>query len=155
MSDYNFYMQKVVWDESSSSYVGGENAVYDLESDFEGLKYAKCEGLNSIGERRVYKEEYADDNRTRVYMSNTPTHKSTEIKLTLYFIGDNRQATFDLFNEYIMDGFHAYWDTARNKKVIFYVNKPVTPSQDVYKGGTHYIEVTYTLSNVYGKATKV
>lgn len=154
MSDYNFYMQKVVWSESDGLYIG-DGEEYDLESHFDGLKYAKCEGLNSIGEHRVYTEEYADSNRIRVFMPNTPTHKSTEIKLTLYFLGDSRQATFDSFNEYIMDGFHSYRDTARNKKVIFYVSKPVAPSDDRYIGSTPYIEVTYTLSNVYGKATNV
>ena len=155
MSDYKFYMRKVEWDDITKRYVSGSYKPYDLEKEFEGLRYAKCEGLNNIGERKVYKEEYSDDNRTRVYMSDTPIHKSTDVKLTLYFIGDDRQATFDLFNEYIMDGFHAYWDTARNKKVIFYISSPITPSQDMYKGNTPYIEVTYTLSNVYGKATNV
>ena len=155
MSDYKFYMQKVEWDSTTQEHIKVDGTLKDLEVDFVGLRYAKCEGLNNIGEHRVYTEEYADDNRVRVYMSNTQTHKATEVKLTLYFVGENRQESFDAFNEYVLDGTHVYYDTARNKQLVFYVSKPISPSQDMYKGNTPYIEATYTLSNVYGKATNV
>lgn len=156
MSEYKFYMQGVVWSEEHSKFLyKGAETYKDLEKDFKGLKYCKCEGLNAVGERQVYTEQYDDDNMTRVYMSKTPIYKSTDIKLTLVFVGDDRQKTFDEFNEYISEGFHAYWDTARNKRVIFYVSKPIVPSEDMFKGSTPYIEVTYTLSNVYGKAFNV
>lgn len=155
MANYKFYMQGVEWNGDTKRFEEKEDTFVDLENDFQGLKYAKCEGLNSIGERVVYVEDYADDNRRRVYMSDEPIHKPIDVKLTLYFFGDDRQYKFDVFNSYIMDGYHAYWDTARRKKVIFYIGKSVTPSKDIFIGGKPYIEVTYTLNCVYGKAINV
>lgn len=155
MSDYKFYMQKVAWSKDKGDYVGIDGTLKDLEVDFLGLKYSKCVGLNNIGEHRVYKEEYADDERVRVYIPDVSINKATDVKLTLFFLGENRQDTFDEFNNYIMDGFSAYWDTCRKKKVYFYISQPIEPSNDVYKGSVPYIEATYTLSNVYGKTFNV
>lgn len=148
-------MQEVTWEASSQDYVEVNGTLKELEADFQGLKYLKCEGLEDIGEANVYTEEFADSDRLRVYIPETVTHKATEVKLTLVFVGNERRSTFNSFNEYIEKGFHSYWDTARNKKLIFFVKNPVKPSDDIYKGGTPYIQVTYTLSNVYGKTTTV
>ncbi len=148
-------MQQVEWDESTSSFRYIEDTFVDLESHFNGLKYLKCEGLNNIGERKVYVEEYSDDDRKRVYIPKEHICNPIEIKLSLLFVGDDRQYIFDKFNTYITDGHHAYWDTARKKRVIFYISKPITPSDDIFKGSTPYIKVTYTLSCVYGRAFNV
>lgn len=158
MQKYKFYMQEVAWDEVQGEYSAVEgSSTIDLEEyeEFKGLKYIKCEGLENVGEANVYTEEFADSDRLRVYVPENVTHKATEVKLTLIFIGEKRRASFKAFNSYIERGFHAYWDTARNKKLIFFVKNAVKPSEDIYKGGKPYIEVTYTLSNVYGKTTNV
>lgn len=143
------YQDKEVNDDGTLSKTFFE--IKDLEKDFEGLKYIKCEGLEEVGEANVYTEEFADSDRLRVYVPENVTHKATEVKLTLLFVGENRRSIFNTFNSYIEKGFHAYWDSARNKKLIFFVKSPVKPSDDIYKGSTPYIQVTYTLSNVYGK----
>lgn len=154
MGVYNFYMQEVRWDNEKKSYVG-YGKVYDLERDFKGLKYSKCDGLNALGEHRVYTEEFADENRSLVYMSEEPIYKATEIKLTLFFVGEDRQKTFHEFNNFISNGFHSYWDTARNRKFVFYSQKAIAPSNDKYSGSNPYIEVTYTLNNVLGTTESV
>lgn len=150
---YRFYMQKVTLG------AGGEyiktGTKFDLEANFSGLKYVKCEGLEDIGEARIYTETYADSDRTRVYIPTELTNEPTTVKLTLIFVGDNRRSSFNSFNEYIRNGVHAYWDTARNKELIFFVKEAIKPSEDMYKGSTPYIQCTYTLTNVFGKTTNV
>lgn len=150
---YKFYMQEVTL--NNGEYEEIDDTKKDLEVNFSGLKYVKCEGLEDVGEARVYTESYADSDRTRVYIPTELTNEPTTVKLTLLFVGDSRRSSFNSFNEYIRNGFHAYWDTARNKKVIFYVKDPIKPSDDIYKGSTPYIQCTYTLTNVYGKSTNV
>lgn len=153
MQKYKFYIQEVEWKADSNSYVALSGASpTDIEDKFKGLKYSKCEGLEDVGEANLYTEEYADSDRLRVYIPSDLTHKATEIKLTLFFVGDERRNAYNAFNDWIMGKTLAYWDTARNKKLIFFVKNPVKPSNDKFKGSTPYIEVTYTLSNVYGKA---
>lgn len=150
---YNFYMQEVTLE--NGEYVKVEDTLKDLETDFGGLKYMKCEGLEDIGEARIYTETYADSDRARVYIPTELTNEPTTVRLTLIFVGDNRRSSFNSFNEYIRNGFHVYWDTARNKELIFYVKDQIKPSDDIYKGSTPYIQCTYTLTNVLGKTTNV
>ena len=41
--------------------------INDLETRFDGLKYSKCDGLNSKGKRKdVHIEKYADSPEVRV-----------------------------------------------------------------------------------------
>lgn len=160
MQSYKFYMQEVAWynggyqdkevnDDGTLSETVFE--IKDLEEDFEGLKYIKCEGLEDVGEANVYTEVFADSDRLRVYVPENVTHKATEVKLTLIFVGENRRSTFNNFNEYIQQGFHAYWDSARKKRFVFFVKDAIKPSEDKFIGSTPYIEATYTLSNIKGK----
>lgn len=146
-------MQEVTLEKGE--YVKVEDTMKDLEADFSGLKYLKCEGLEDVGEARIYTENYADSDRTRVYIPDELTNEPTTVKLTLIFVGDNRRNAFNTFNEYIRNGIHAYWDTARNKELIFYIKDGIKPSDDIYKGSTPYMQCTYTLTNVYGKTTNV
>lgn len=128
----------------------------DLEKDFEGLLYSKCEGLNKIGKpKNIYEETYSDADRVRVYMPDVITNETTEISLTLYFVGENRHSTLDTFKEYIREGFTKYWDTARNKSFIFYVNKDINVSDEMWYGSTPYISATFNLQNINGKTTNV
>lgn len=135
-----------------------------LEDYFDGLKYSKCEGIDTIGAaKNIYEETYADSDNIRVYMpvitdesGNTIfdiKNEPTLIKLTLFFIGTNRITNRDTFNEYIRNGFHKYWDTARKKMFQFYVTKELPVGEEKWYGSTPYLKCEYTLNNIHGKTT--
>ena len=146
--DYHVYMQKV--DKNGQPL---ENTERDIELSFEGLKYSMAEGLNDVGKaKNIYAETYADSDKTRVYIPQKIEHEATEVLLTLFFIGNSRQQVYDSFNEYIMDGFHTFRDTVRNKVILFYVGNVVKINESKYCGSTPYLKVVYSLSNVYGQA---
>lgn len=125
--------------------------IKNLEKDFPGLRYSKCDGLNDIGESVVYEESYPESDSVRLFIPDNPINKQTIINLTLYFVGDSRQKVKDDFDDYIRKGIHKYWDTARKKEFTFYVKDKITPSEERSYGGIPYIEVTYKLSNINGK----
>lgn len=128
----------------------------DLEKDFAGLLYSKCVGLNKVGKpKNIYEETYSDADRVRVYIPEEITNENTEISLTLYFVGENRHSTLDAFKEYIRKGFTKYRDTARNKSFIFYVNKDIDVSDEMWYGSKPYISATFKLQNINGKTANV
>lgn len=148
---YKIYMQEV--DNSGNL---KENTLKDLEDDFDGLRYSKCEGLNTIGApKNVYEETYSDANRLRVYLPEEVKNAATTISLTLFFVGDNRYATKDAFDAYISKGLHKYWDTCRKKWFIFYVKDEIKPATEELYGSTPFLKYTYTLQNIYGKTFNV
>lgn len=141
-----------------------QNSEKDLEANFNGLVYSKCEGLDTIGAaKNIYEEKYADSDNIRVYMpvitdesGNTTfdiKNESTIIKLTLFFVGTNRRTDRDAFNEYIRNGFHKYWDDARKKMFQFYVSKELPVGEEKWNGSTPYLKCEYTLNNIHGKTT--
>lgn len=128
----------------------------NLEKDFEGLKYAKCVGLDALGKpQNVYSETYSESNGIRTYMPDEVTNASTTITLSLYFFGENRQATFDAFNEFIRNGYTKYWDDARNKGFVFIVDKEIKVKEENWYRGMPYLAVDYSLTNIQGKTTNV
>ena len=150
-NEYKFYMQA-----TDSKGVALEGApIKDLEVDFEGLRYLKATGLNDIGEARVYTETFADSDRTRVYIPSEVTHKQTSVTLSLVFVGKKRHETYDAFLAYITNGFHAFWDSARNKRLVFYVESNISPSEDLWSGSNPYLKLDITLKNVYGKTENI
>lgn len=150
-NEYKFYMQA-----TNSKGVALEGApVKDLEVDFEGLRYLKATGLNDIGDARVYTETYADSDRTRVYIPSEVTHKQTSVTLSLVFVGKKRHETYDAFLAYITNGFHAFWDSARNKRLVFYVESNISPSEELWSGSNPYLKLDITLKNVYGKTENI
>ena len=150
-NEYKFYMQA-----TDSKGVALEGApVKDLEVDFEGLRYLKATGLNDIGEARVYTETFADSDRTRVYIPSEVTHKQTTVTLSLVFVGKKRHETYDAFLAYITNGFHAFWETARNKRLVFYVESNISPSEELWSGSNPYLKLDLTLKNVYGKTENI
>lgn len=160
MATYKFYMKTINKDGS----IPDDSITKDLEEDFkieeEGkvvgqLRYKQCKGLNTIGKPRVYTEVYADSDRLRSYIPETPLFDATEIELTLYFTGENRQASFDAFNEFILGGYRRYSDTARNKAFDFFVKDKVEISKEQWYGSMPYFEVTYKLQNLNGKTSDV
>lgn len=152
MSDhgYKFYMQKCTKDG-----VDIDGTLKDLEIDFYGMRYAKCEGLDDYGKPRVYTERYADDDRLRSYIPPTLTNDATKIKFTFYFFGDNRRSTYHAFVEYVRNGYTKYWDTARKKRFTFVVVDEVKPASEMWYGGTPYMELQLTVQNLNGKTEDV
>lgn len=150
-ANFKFYMQEVEWNGSEYVPIGVQK---DLEKDFDGLIYEKCQGLDAIGSARIYKEEYADSDRLRVFIPTELTNEATEVNLSLYFIGENRRKTFDSFCEYIRKGYHLYYDNVRKKNLYFYVEKPIKINEDENKGSTPYINAIFTLQNIFGKTSE-
>jgi hypothetical protein len=152
MSEYKFYMQEC--DKEGNILVG--TSPKDLEVDFAGLRYKECKGLNTIGAANVYTESYADSNRLRVHVPSNLTNKATTVTLSLYFIGEDRYKVYDAFNEYLRNSpYHIYYDTARKKRFAFFVKEEISPSVSQWYGSTPYIEVSYKLSNIFGRTFDV
>lgn len=132
---------------------GEANATWkDLESEFTGLRYKECTGLNSYGEpKSVYSEDFAETSKADVYVSSVPAYKQTTIKLTLVFLenGDKDDSAYHDFLEFVSGSKIAYRDTARKRKVLMYLTGATEPSADTLKG-QNYKEVTFTFTNVYG-----
>lgn len=148
-TEYKFYMQKV--SKTNNEFITIDGTQKDLEKDFNGLKYSKCEGINDVGEAMtIYTEEYSDSDTLRVYMPDNVTNKTTTIKLTVFFTGDDRQSVKDSFDAYIRNGFTKYWDTARNKSFIFYIDDKISVGDEKWYGSIPYIECVYNLKNIKG-----
>ena len=160
-STYKFYM--VACDNKGNPIVGAQTM--DLEKDFKvekdgvvvgQLRYKECKGLHDIGSARVYTEEYSDSNRLRVHIPDKLTHKPTTVTLTLYFIGEDRYNVYDSFNTYLKGSkYHIYYDTARKKKLTFFVKDGISVGESQWFGSTPYIQVDYKLSNIFGRTFDV
>ena len=155
-ANYKFYVQPcdkygVVIEGSSKK---------SIEEDFnveEGqVRYKECKGLNTIGGANIYSESYADSERLRVYVPSNLTHKPTTVTLTLYFIGENRYKCYDAFNTYLKSSpYHTYYDTARKKKLVFFVKDEIATNASQWYGSHPYLEVSYKLSNIFGKTEDI
>ena len=152
MSDgVKFYMQQCT---KNGVLIDGTKK--DLEVDFDGLKYIEAKGISKVGKvKNIYTETYADSNGLRIWHpsenNEETTHEATTIQLRLLFSGNNRRNVYDLFNKYIYNGYHVFWDTLRNRKFTFVVINETDPSDDILKGGVPYIIGTWTLQNLKGK----
>ena len=137
MNDYKFYMMRY----------GELGAVWkDLETDFLGLRYKECTGLNSYGEpTNMYAEDFAETSKAEVYVSSTSAHKQTTIKLTLIFLEDDTKddKSYRDFMAFITGYKIAYRDTARKRKVLMYLSGATEPKSDTLYG-QKYKEVTFT-----------
>lgn len=146
MSNYKFYMQKQPID-------GVEQKVYDLEEDFKGLKYAKCEGIELMGKpKNKYTESYSDANEVRYWEGYPLTREATNITFTFYFLGENRRKVFDSFYNYVSTGKIAYYDTARKKEVLLVLLDEVKPSEDESMGSQPFIQANFKFLNIWGAA---
>lgn len=147
MNSYHIYMQQVNPDNSLG-------VLKDLERDFVGLKYLKCEGLEIKGKPRIYTESYSTSDTLRVYIPDTITRDATSITLTLAFTGTNRRDVYDSFYQYIKKGKFKYWDTVRNKEALLVLTNEVSPKEDSLKGSMPFIEVDFKFQNLYGETKK-
>ena len=152
-STYKFYM--VACDNKGVPITGARTM--DLERDFDGLKYSSMEGIETIGAaKNIYSESYSDSDRLRVYVPDNLTHKPTTVTLTLYFVGENRYNVYDSFNAYLKGSkYHIYYDTARKKKLVFFVKDGISVGESQWYGSTPYIQVEYKLSNIFGRTFDV
>lgn len=129
---------------------------FNMADDSGFVRYKECKGLNTTGDARIYTEEYADSDRLRVHIPENLTHKQTTVTLTLYFIGENRYRCYDAFNSYLKASpYHIYFDTARNKKLVFFVKDEISANTSQWYGTHPYIEVQYKLTNIFGKTFDV
>jgi hypothetical protein len=124
----------------------------DLESRFIGLKYSKCNGLNSKGKRKdIYIEEYADSRELRVWQDKGVFREATSITFEFFFIGDNRQSVYDEFVRYISNGKIYYWDSKRKKEAFMVLVDAIDPKEDTYKGSVPYLLAEFKLQNLWGE----
>lgn len=124
----------------------------DLEYDFKGLKYMSMKGLDAIGKPKIYVEEYADSDVLRTYIPNDLKNSPTDCELTLAFVGSQRYKAYSLFNDYIRQGYHRYFDTKRLKAFLFFIDEAIEPSEEIWKGSVPYLQVTYKLRSIKGHA---
>ena len=160
-NEYKFYMQAC--DHEGNPIEGAQ--IMDLEKDFKvekdgvvvgQLRYKECKGLNEIGAARVYTEEYSDSDRLRVHIPDNLTHKATTVTLTLYFVGEDRYKVYDSFNTYLKESkYHIYYDSARKKKLTFFMKDEIGVGESQWFGSTPYIQVEYKLSNIFGKTEDI
>lgn len=148
-SKYNFYMQQC----DKNGVVSGK--AYDLEKDFEGLRYLKCTGLDAVGKpKNIYTESYHEAVEERVYMPSEEkiTREPIDVVLSLLFVGEKRTDTILRFNNFIKGGFRKYWDTARKKSIVFYIDDAITVKEETFKGSNPYIQIDYKLKCIKGYA---
>lgn len=126
----------------------------DLEKDFAGLRYVKCEGLEAKGKPYIYTEKYADSDELRVYIPDQINREATTITLSLCFIGEDRRDIYNNFYDYVKKGKFKYWDTVRNKEALLVLTNEVSPKEDSLKGSTPFIEVDFKFQNLYGATKK-
>lgn len=142
-----FYMQKV---DDSGNLIDG--TLKDLESDFVGLLYCKCEGLLAKGERKnIYFESYADSDGVRVWQGDEVVREPTNITFTFYFKGDDRQNVYESFYSYVKNGIISYYDNMRMKEARIVLKEALEPSDDIYKGSTPYITAKFKFQNIWGE----
>lgn len=123
----------------------------DIEASFNGLTYMKADGLNALGKPKIYKEQFADSDRVRVYKPETTTREATKVKFSFVIVGDNRYATYDAFAEYVSDNFIRYHDTARNKYLYFYVDSEIKPAKEMFYGSQPYLTLDLEVQNIFGQ----
>lgn len=175
MSDYRFYVARIGSSSSSSSSdVGVQGAYVDLENDalFTGLRYKSLVGLNAYGNPRLYVESFAEDASARVVIGDKEQLEQTELVLTLYFFGydvaksvsidtaglsdeeqyANASGSYHAFLDYVRGSKLAYYDTARNRKVVMYLSASPSVKTDKFRGGVPYIEAEFKFKNIFGRS---
>lgn len=144
---YEFYIQEV--DKKGNLL---SNTLKNLEADFNGLKYSALSGVDNIGAvKNIYTEKYADSGRVRISMPAEIKNDATQLTLTLYFMGENRASVFKSFCEYIQQGIHRYWDTARKRYFDFYIEEAIETSDELWYGTTPYFRASIKMNNIFGK----
>lgn len=149
MSEYQFYMAEC---DANWNITG---TTTNLEASFDGLHYQRAKGLNLTGKPRLYTESYADSDKLRVHIPADVTHEPTDVTLSFVFIGDNRYATYDAFVDFCQNKRMAYWDSARKKRLFFFVEDAIQPAEEMWHGNIPYLRLELKVKNVFGKTFDV
>lgn len=145
-SKYKFYMA-----ECDANWEIKDDTTKDLEWDFEGLRYQEAKGLNLTGKPRLYTETYADADKVRVYIPEKVTYEPTTITFYFVFFGENRYKSYDDFVAWVSGKKMVYWDSARQKRVFFYVADAIQPAEEKWYTSTPYLRLELKVTNVYGR----
>ena len=139
MDNFEFYIQRE-----------GEEPIA-IQENYANIKYKQCKGLENVGKpKNKYTETYADADELRVYEPETVMRESTDITLTLVFVGRERKAAYRQFLDLVSTGKFYYWDTVRMKKAYLTLIESVSPSEDEYKGNEPYMLADFKFKNLWG-----
>lgn len=144
MDNFDFFIQKE-----------GQEPI-GIQENYANIKYKQCKGLETVGKpKNKYTESYADADELRVYEPETVLRESTDITLTLVFVGRERKAAYRQFLDLVSSGKFYYWDTVRMKKAYLTLLESVEPSEDDYKGSTQYMLADFKFKNLWGYCKNV
>ena len=139
-----------------------EGTTKNVMTDFEGVFYQAADGVEAIGQPRVYTEEYPESDELSVYFPEKTTLKATDFTLKLYFIApddkkDNEAIDYILnsynsFIDYLQGSLILYWDNVRKRKLLLALTESVKPSTTSVLEGREYLAVSFKFKNVYGKS---
>ena len=164
----NFYIQRMKWAYDTASedeYVTFDNdsRPVDIEKNYDAV-YSECKGIENVGKaKNIYTETYADSTITRAYLPKKVLRDSTDVTLTLYFIGENRQKNLKRFIDDISGGSpkresrsygnpYRYYDKIRKKGFDFLYVENTEVQEDNWKGSLPYIKASFKLLNIYGES---
>lgn len=139
-----------------------EGTTKNVMTDFEGVFYQATDGIEAIGQPRVYTEEYPESDELSVYFPENTTLKATDFTLKLYFIApddkkDNEAIdciinSYHSFMDYLQGSLILYWDNVRKRKLLLALTENVKPSTTSVLEGREYLAVSFKFKNVYGKS---
>ena len=144
--DVRFYMKRS----------GVDDVYIDLEAYFKGMRYSKCDGLETLGKpKNIYTESYSDSDTLRVYIPRKVTREATTVTITFYFLGEGRHGIYDRFNAFLKGNRIYYYDTARQRLAYLVLMDSTSPKEDVYRGSTPYMAVDYKFQNLWGECMRM
>lgn len=134
----------------------------NVMTDFDGVFYQAADGVEAIGQPRVYTEEYPESGELDVYFPEKTTLKATDFTLKLYFIApDNKEGneaidyiinSYHSFMDYLQGSLILYWDNIRKRKLLLALTESVKPSTTSVLEGREYLAVSFKFKNVYGRS---
>lgn len=128
--------------------------IYDLENDFNGLMYVRCDGMFAKGERKdVYFEDFSESDTLNAWQGDNDdvARKATNLTLSLLFTGTERKVEYERFYNIIKKGKWYYWNTVKKKLAFVMLKDEFRPSEEMYKGSTPYFRVDVPLQNLWGE----
>lgn len=140
MAEYQFYIQDIK-----------TGTKKNIEADF-NAKYCEFKGLLDFEVKNTYTESYPEADGDRVYVPDTVRFKSQECQLRLLFHSQTAQADSLAFSQFVQGKLVEYSDTFRNVFVKLLCTKAPSTGKERLFGDDRYREMTYTFTNVDGKA---